>query len=118
MKRLIGIAVLCFIAAVLYAMPPFPGSYPPHDGSQHPEITPVPFRSPSSHAVDSSMQKIAPLSPSAVENRKLLVILVGFNDKIFSVLGAGATDEDYRNYYLGLLQNNTYSMRRYYQDCR
>ena len=116
MKKLVGILVFCLTAAVLYAMPPSPGSYPTHDGSQHPEINPVPFRSPSSHSADSSMHKSAPLSPSAVENRNLLVILVGFNDKIFSVLGAGATDEDYRNYYLGLLQNNTYSMRRYYQD--
>ena len=118
MKKLVGIVLLCLMAAVLYAVPPMPGSHTTHDGSQLPEINPVPFRSPSRHNADSSLQKSSPLSPAAIENRNLLVILVNFNDpnQRFSFLGAGATDEDYRDYYLNLLQNNTYSMRKYYQD--
>ena len=116
MKKLVGIVLLCLITAALYAIPPMPGSCPTHDGSQHPEINPVPFRSPSRHAADSTLQKSAPIAHPIIENRNLLVILGEFTDKKFSVLGAGATDEDYRNYYLDLLQNNTYSMRKYYQD--
>ena len=118
MKKLVGLIILCLIATALYAVPPMPGSHTTHDGSQLPEINPVPFKSPSKHAANSSLQKSSPLSPAAIENRNILVILVNFNDpnQRFSFLGAGATDEDYRDYYLNLLQNNTYSMRKYYQD--
>ncbi|MBR5916010.1 MAG: M6 family metalloprotease domain-containing protein [Spirochaetia bacterium] len=114
MKKLVGIVLLCLIAAVLYAVPPKPGTK--HGGCIHLPGTQAPFRSPSKQASDSSLQKISPLSPAVGGDRNILVILVEFSDKQFSLLGAGATDEDYRNYYLDLLQNNTYSMRKYYQD--
>ena len=116
MKKLVGIVLLCLIAAALYAVPPMPGSRPTHDGSQHPEINPLPFRSPSKQAVHSSLQKSAPLAHPIIENRNLLVILVNYDDLKFSFLGAGATDKDYKNYYLNLLQNNTYSMTQYFKD--
>ena len=116
MKKLVGIVLLCLMAAALYAVPPMPGSHTTHDGSQLPEINPVPFRSPSRHNADSSLQKISPLSTAASGDRNLLIILVNYDDLKFSILGAGATDEDYKNHYLDLLQNNTYSMRKYYQD--
>ena len=116
MRKLACVVILCLIAAALYAAPPIPGSRPTHDGSQHPEIDPVPFRSPSKQAADSSLQKSAPLVHPIIENRNLLVILVNFDDKKFSILGDGATKEKYRKHYLDLLQNNTYSMAQYFKD--
>ena len=114
MKKLVGIVILFLITAALYAIPPMPGTK--HGGCIHLPGTQAPFRSPSKQAADSSLQKISPLSTAVSGDRNLLVILVNFTDKEFSILGDGATKEKYRKHYLDLLQNNTYSMRKYYQD--
>ena len=111
MKKLVGILMLCLITAALYAVPPKPGTK--HGGCIHLPGTQAPFRSPSRHNSDSSLQKISPLSPSVGGDRDILVILVNFKNETPFSLSA--------DYYEKLLGREgepaeSMSMRKYYQD--
>ena len=112
MKKLVGIVLLCLIAAVLYAVPPKPGTK--HVGCIHLPGTQAPFRSPSKQAADSSLQKISPHSPVVGGDRNLLVILVNFQDVTFNP----SRTADYYKTVLGKEDEPAGSMtiRKYYQD--
>ncbi len=84
MKKIACIILLCLIATALYAVPPKPGTK--HGGCIHLPGTQAPFRSPSKHNTDSSLQKISPLYPAVGGDRDILVILVNFkNETPFSL---------------------------------
>ena len=111
MKKLVGIVLLCLIATALFAVPPMPGTK--HGGCIHLPGTQAPFKSPSKHNADSSLQKISPLYPAVGGNRDILVILVNFKNETPFSLSA--------EYYEKLLGREgepaeSMSMRKYYQD--
>ena len=111
MRKIACIIILCLLAASLFAVPPKPGTK--HGGCIHLPGTQAPFRSPSRHNSDSSLQKISPLSPSVGGDRDILVILVNFKNETPFSLSA--------DYYEKLLGREgepaeSMSMRKYYQD--
>ena len=113
MKKLIGIVILCLITAALYAVPPRPGVS--HGGCFHHPMNIAPFRSPSRHAPDSSVQKISPPPTSTSGDRNILVIMVEFTDKKFD---PSRSDKDFYETLLGKdgESSSSRTMRKYYQD--
>jgi len=110
MKKLICIVILCLIAAALYAMPPSPGSYPTHDGSQHPVLADTqPSMNRLKNARISQPKRIAPAPKSG--DRNFLVLLANFTDLSFLPAHDAA-------YYKKKLETdpNHLTATKYYQD--